>query len=52
MRMTRHSKPELEIGHRADVSGVDNVWSEPSSQHTSLNGITAAESFRRREVRG
>lgn len=49
--MTCHSEPELEIGHRADVSG-DNVWSEPSSQHTSLNGITAAESFRRREVRG
>ena len=37
--MTRHSE---------SVSDVfcDNVWSELSSQHTSLNGIT--ESFRRR----
>ena len=26
----------------------DNVWTEESSQHTSLNGITAPECFRRR----
>ena len=41
----------LDIAAVSDVF-CDNVWTEQSSQHTSLNGITVAESFRGREVRG